>query len=201
KQALIIAAELAPAVVILDINMPGMNGFEVCQHLKNTPNTRFTPVLIISALEDDADKLSAIEAGADDFLVKPFNSLIMLTRVKSLVRLFRLHLELEERNTLLKQILNRYVDEQVAEIVLSEPDHYLRLGGESRLLTVFFADIRGFTHFAEAHSAEEVVTVLNGIFSLLTPLVFQYGGTFDKYMGDEIMGFFGAPISTGDDVF
>lgn len=200
-KALAIAAEAPPSVVLLDINMPGMNGFEVCSRLKNTHATRFSPIIVISALDDDSDKLKAIEAGADDFLVKPFNSLIMLTRVKSLIRLYRLHHELEERNALLKQVLTRYVAEDLADIILSNPELHLKLGGSSRKVTIFFADIRGFTSFAEAHPAEQVVAILNEIFSTLTPLVFHHGGTFDKYMGDEIMGFFGAPISGDDDIF
>lgn len=198
-KALEIATQHTPSLVVLDIKMPGMDGFEVCSQLKSIESTRFTPVMIITALEDDADRLQAIEAGADDFLTKPFNSLIMLTRVKSLVRIFRLHNELENTNALLKRVLQRYVAEELTDVILADPDNYLRLGGSSRTVTVLFADIRGFTAFSETRPAEQVLTVLNRFFSRLTQLVFQYHGTFDKYMGDEIMCFFGAPVSTGDE--
>ncbi len=198
-KALEIAEQATPALVVLDIKMPGMDGFEVCAQLKSRENTRFTPIMIVTALEDDADRLKAIEAGADDFLTKPFNSLIMLTRIKSMLRIYRLHVELENTNALLKRVLKRYVAEELTDVILADPDNYLRLGGSSRTVTVMFADIRGFTHFAEAHPAEEVLTVLNHFFSRLTQLVFQYHGTFDKYMGDEIMCFFGAPVTTGDE--
>lgn len=198
-KALEIAEKETPALVVLDINMPGMSGLEVCKKLKTNPQTQFTPIMVITALEADADKLKAIEAGADDFLSKPFNSLIMLTRVKSLLRIKRLHDEVEARNALLRKVLNRYVDEDITQVILSDPDKYLQLGGESREITVFFCDIRGFTSFSEQHPAKVVVTVLNEVFSKLTPVVYKYHGTFDKYNGDELMGFFGAPVANPDD--
>jgi adenylate cyclase len=201
QDALETAAERPPALVLLDVNMPGMNGYEVCEHLKYQPETKFTPIMFITALETDEDKLRAIEAGADDFLTKPFNSLIMLTRVRSLIRIRRLHEEVEERNRLLRQVLNRYVAEEITEVILADPEKNLKLGGETRRITVFFADIRGFTSFAEQHEAGDVLTILNDIFSELTDIVFHYHGTFDKYMGDEIMGFFGAPIAGEDDAY
>lgn len=201
EKALEVAAEDTPSLVVLDVNMPGMSGLEVCHLLKADPITQFTPVMIITALDTDEDKIQAIEAGADDFLTKPFNSIVMLTRVKSLIRIYRLHNEVEERNVLLKNVLNRYVSEEITQVILADPDKYLKLGGETRTISVFFADIRGFTSFAERHEAQHVVSVLNAIFTELTSVIFEHHGTLDKYMGDEIMGFFGAPISTGDDVY
>ena len=201
EKALQVAAADTPSLVVLDVNMPGMSGLEVCAKLKADPITQFTPVMVITALDTDEDKIEAIEAGADDFLTKPFNSIIMLTRIKSLMRIRRLHNEIEERNALLKNVLNRYVAEEITEVILADPDKYLKLGGETRTITVFFADIRGFTSFAEQYEAEHVVAVLNDIFTELTRVIFAHRGTLDKYMGDEIMGFFGAPISTGDDAY
>lgn len=198
-KALEIAANEVPSLVILDVNMPGMNGYELCSKLKSDERTRLTPVMVVTALEADPDKLKAIEAGADAFLTKPFNSLIMMTQVKSLLRIRRLHDEIEARNVLLRKVLNRYVNEDITEIILADPDKNLQLGGESRAITVFFADIRGFTPFSEGHSAKEVVTVLNRIFAELTPIVFKYRGTLDKYVGDGIMGFFGAPVASEHD--
>ncbi len=197
--ALRLAQERLPDLVLLDINMPGMSGYEVCARLKSHPSTQFTPVVMVTALEAEDDKIKAIEAGADDFLTKPFNSLMMMTRIRSLLRIKRLHDELENRNNLLRRVLNRYVNEDIVDVILVDPDRYLKLGGDTRTVTVFFADIRGFTAFAERRPAHEVLQTLNQIFNALTEVIFQHQGTLDKYIGDELMAFFGAPVSTGDD--
>ena len=188
-----------PDLVMLDILLSDISGIEVCTRIKAIHELRFIPVIVITALEGEEDKVRAIDAGADDFMTKPFSSLLLMTRVKSLLRMKRLNDELQERTDLLQQILNRHINQDIAEIILIDPDRYLKLGGETRRVTVFFGDISGFTAFAELRSAQEVVTILNKIFSELTSLIFQHHGTFDKYIGDEIMAFFGAPVATGDD--
>ena len=193
-RALELAYGCPPDLVLLDVRMPGMDGYEVCRRLKGDVRTQFTPVVMVTALESDEDKLPAVEAGADDFITKPFNSLLLLTRVRSLLRIKDLHDQLEARNRLLRRVLSRYVSQDVAEEILSDPERYLRLGGEAHTITVFFADIRGFSAFAEQHSADRVITALNRIFSELTEVIFRHRGTFDKYIGDELMAFFGAPI-------
>ncbi len=198
--ALQLAQDRPPDLVLLDINMPGMSGFEACARLKSDERTQFTPVVMVTALETDEDKIKAIQAGADDFLTKPFNSLMMMTRVRSLLRIKQLHDELESRNDLLRRVLNRYVNEDIVDVILVDPERHLRLGGDTRVVTVFFADIRGFTAFAERQPANEVLHTLNQIFNALTDVVFKHHGTLDKYIGDELMAFFGAPVATGDDV-
>jgi class 3 adenylate cyclase len=167
--------------------------------LKTDEATKFSPVVMVTALESEADKMEAINAGADDFISKPFTALMMLTRVKNLLRIKRLHDEVEERNRLLRQILSRYVNDQLTETILAEPEKNLKLGGETRYVTVLFSDIRGFTAFAEQHQARDVLSLLNHFFKQMTEVIFRHNGTFDKYVGDEIMAFFGAPVATGQD--
>jgi class 3 adenylate cyclase len=150
-------------------------------------------------LDQDREELTAIDAGADDFLGKPYNSLILLTRVRSLLRLKRMSDELENRNQLLRQVLNRYMDQDIADVILTDPERQLKLGGETCAVTVLFADLRGFTHFTESHTATQVVEMLNQVFASLAEAIFQNGGTFDKFLGDAIMAFYGAPISAPDD--
>ena len=198
-KALQIAEADPPDLFMLDVLLPDMSGYELCARFKADERLRFVPVVMVTALESEEDRIQAIEAGADDFVTKPFNSLLMFTRVKSLLRLKSLSDELQERTELLQKVLNRYVDRDIADIILIGPDRYLKLGGETRRVTIVFADISGFTSFAEQHSAQEVVSALNQIFSELTSLIFKHHGTFDKYIGDEIMAFFGAPVATGDD--
>ncbi|MBC8506058.1 MAG: response regulator, partial [Chloroflexi bacterium] len=191
--------ENLPDLVLLDIRMPQMDGLTVCGMLKKNPETQFIPVVIVTALDAEDEELNAIEAGADDFITKPFNSVILLTRVRSLLRLKRLHDDLESRNDLLRQVLNRYVDHEIADVILTDPDRYLKLGGETRDITVLFADLREFTNFSASHPAPQVVDILNLVFNEMVELVYHNQGTFDKFLGDAIMAFYGAPIGGEDD--
>ena len=159
-KALELAFATPPDLVLLDVRMQGISGYDVCRRLKAHDATKYTPVVMVTALESEEDKLAAIRAGADDFISKPFTALMMLTRVKSLLRIKRLHDDVEARNVLLRQILHRYVNEQITEIILAEPEKQLKLGGETRYVTVFFSDIRGFTGFAEQHKAGDVCRCL-----------------------------------------
>jgi adenylate cyclase len=137
--------------------------------------------------------------GADDFVSKPYNSIILLTRVRSLLRIKKLHDEVEARNRLLRRVLDRYVAEDVTDIILTDPERHLKLGGEVRRVTVLFVDIRGFTAFTERHPAPHVVETLNHIFRAMTQVIFTFRGTFDKYLGDGLMAFYGAPVAEKDD--
>ena len=199
QEALEHALANPPDLILADIQMPRMDGLTLCQELKSTPATRFVPVVIVTALDSEEEKLKAIEVGADDFVSKPYNAVILLTRVRSLLRIKQLHDEVESRNKLLRQVLNRYVAEDVADVILEDPERHLKLGGELRAVTVLFADIRGFTRFTEKHSAPEVIASLNIIFQALSQVVFGYRGTFDKYLGDGLMAFYGAPVAEPDD--
>ena len=110
-----------------------------------------------------------------------------------------LHKKLEKQNRILHQVLTRYVDEEVANEVLANPEEKLKLGGETRLITVLFADIRNYTDFSKSKDARVIIQILNRIFSRLAPVIFDHKGTLDKFMGDAIMAFYGAPISYDDD--
>lgn len=189
-----------PDMILTDVMMPHKNGFELCREVKTHDETRFIPVVMVTALGKKEDRIKGLEAGADDFLTKPFNELELRTRVKSLLRVKKLHDEIEHKNRLLNEILTKYVSKEVSQTILSNPDKYLKLGGEAREVTILFADIRGFTKFSEQFPAREVVDILNQFFSELVKVVFRYRGTFDKYMGDCIMAFYGAPVQYEDDV-
>jgi CheY-like chemotaxis protein len=120
ERALEMAFERPPDLVLLDVRMQGISGYEVCERLKSHPATRYAPVVIVTALEADEDKLKAIRSGADDFIGKPFTSLMMLTRVKSLLRIKHLHDELEARNALLSRVLQRYVNEDISRMIFAD---------------------------------------------------------------------------------
>jgi class 3 adenylate cyclase len=196
KAALEILEQESIDLVLLDIEMPDGNGLEICRSIKDAERTRMIPVMIVTAHE--SDRLEAVDSGADEFLGKPLHSSILLTRARSLLRLRKLHLDLEERNELLRRVLHRYVSKDMADKILGEPERYLRLGGEIRRVTVLFADIKGFVRFTENHSAGRAVDVLNRVFPVLTEVIFANNGTFDKFIGDAVMAFYGAPVPQPD---
>lgn len=117
-----LATARTPDLVILDIRMQGMSGHEVCSRLKAAPATRNTAVLITTAMDDDESRRRAVEAGADDFLAKPFDAIVMLTRVKSLLRIKALQDELEQRERRLRHILTKHVNEETARLILADLD-------------------------------------------------------------------------------
>ena len=199
REALDAALKQPPDLALIDVQMPRMDGLALCQSLKSNPSTRFMPVVIVTALDTEEEKLKALEVGADDFVTKPYSSVILLTRVRSLLRIKKLHDEVESRNRLLRQVLDRFLAEDVTDVILTDPERYMKLGGDVRLVTVLFADIRGFTRFTERNTAEHVIETLNRIYQALSKVVFDHQGTFDKYLGDGFMAFYGAPVSGVDD--
>ena len=210
------ALELLPSsgidLVLLDIVMPGIDGYEVCRRIRSEPATAFLPVVMITA-SGDQEKARAIEAGADDFVSKPFHQGELLARVASLARIKRYHdtitrqaaelaewnAELEARvNTQLEELqrmnrLRRFLSPQVAELVINSGDDSI-LGSHRREIVVVFCDLRGFTAFAESSEPEEVMAVLSEYHAALGELIFRYQGTLERFTGDGLMVFFNDPI-------
>ncbi|HEY2920353.1 MAG TPA: response regulator, partial [Candidatus Binatia bacterium] len=147
--ALKLIGSAKPDLVLLDVMMPGMSGYEVCQHIRANEATCLLPVVMLTALTDVADRIRGIEAGADDFLSKPVNREELLTRVKSLLRIKTLHDDVETKNHLLRNLFGRYVSEEVAAEIVADPGRHLKLGGDKREVTILFGDLRGFTPLAE----------------------------------------------------
>jgi class 3 adenylate cyclase len=210
------ALELLPSsgadLVLLDIVMPGIDGYEVCRRIRSDPTTAFLPVVMITA-SGEQEKKRAIEAGADDFVSKPFHQGELLARVRSLVRIKRYHdtitrqaaelaewnAELEARvNKQLEELqrmnrLRRFLSPQIAELVINSGDDSI-LGSHRREIVVVFCDLRGFTPFAESSEPEEVMAVLGEYHAALGELIFTYEGTLERFTGDGLMVFFNDPI-------
>jgi DNA-binding response OmpR family regulator len=125
EQALELAAQKSPDLVLLDVRMQGINGIEVCRRLKTHPNTRLTPVLIVTALSSEQEKVDAIAAGADDFVPKPLDSTMMLNRIKTFARLKQLTQSFELRQETLRNVLARHVNSEIAEAILADLNSYL----------------------------------------------------------------------------
>lgn len=197
--ALELIGKAAPDLVLLDVMMPGMSGYEVCQRIRANEATCLLPVVMLTALTDVADRIRGIEAGADDFLSKPVNREELLTRVKSLLRIKTLHDEVETKSHLLRNLFGRYVSADVAAEIVADPGRHLKLGGDKREVTILFGDLRGFTPLAEQLDPQDVVEILNSYLKLVIDTVFEFTGTLDKFRGDGFMAFFGAPIAREDD--
>ncbi len=186
-------------LILLDVMMPGVNGYEVCKKVKSDSRNAFLPIVMLTSLDHMEAKIEGLEAGADDFLNKPVQKIELIARVNNLLKIKFLHDEVELRNRLISSMLHRYVDDSVIEQILTNPDKYSELGGDRKEVAVFFCDIRGFTPVSESMNADELIHLLNSIFKELTGIVFKNKGTFDKYMGDCIMAFWGAPTDIEDE--
>ncbi len=215
-EALEKVASERPDLVLLDVIMPGMDGYEVCRRLRANPATQMLPVVMITASEE-REKVKAIEAGADDFIPKPFNQAELLARVKSLLRIKQYHdtiqsqaAELAEWNRSLETRVRQQVDElerlsrlrrflspQLAEVIVSSGDETL-LKSHRREIAVVFCDLRGFTPFAEIAEPEEVMRILQEYYDALGLLIDRFEGTLGNYAGDGLMIFFNDPLPCPD---
>ena len=214
-EALERAQTSSPDLVLLDVQMHGMNGYEVCRRLREQPATTFLPVIMITASDTEARK-DAIEAGADDFVTKPFDQRELLLRVRSLVRLKRYHdtvesqaAELAELNRTLEarvqqQVeelermsrLRRFLSPTLAELVLSQGESVLE--SHRREIAVLFADLRGWTSFSATTEPEEVTTVIRSFHDAMGSLIVEFGATVGWFAGDGLMVWFNDPIPCDD---
>jgi class 3 adenylate cyclase len=203
-------------LVLLDIVMPVMDGYEVCRRIRGQADTAYLPVVMLTASGDE-QKIKALEAGADDFLTKPIDQSELLARVASLARIKRYqdtikrqsdqlaewNQELETRvATQVAQLqrmerLRRFLPPQLAELIVDSGDESF-LESHRREIVVLFCDLRGFTTFAESSEPEEVMGVLEEYHRALGDLIFRFEGTLERFVGDGLMVFFNDPVRCED---
>ena len=216
KDALAAIAEGAIDLVLLDIVMPEMDGYEVCRRIRGHADTAYLPVVMLTASGDE-QKIKALEAGADDFLTKPIDQSELLARVASLGRIKRyqdtikqqadqlaewnreLESRVESQVSQLQRLqrLRRFLAPQLAELIVDSGDDSF-LESHRREIVVVFCDLRGFTTFAESSEPEEVMSVLEEYHRALGDLIFRFEGTLERFVGDGLMVFFNDPVRCED---
>ena len=202
-----------PDLVLLDIMMPGMNGYEVCRTIRKNPSTEILPVVMVTSLDPAEERINGLEAGADDFLAKPVDEQELMVRIRSLLRIKELYdtvqvqsAQLCECNKTLEQRvqdqveqigrlerLKRFFSPQLAELIIAGgADDPLK--AHRREVTVVSLDLRGFTAFTEVSEPEEVISVLNEYHVGMSKLILEYEGTLEHFAGDGIMIIFNDPV-------
>ena len=210
-------------LVLLDVMMPRLDGFAVLARHHDDPAIRDIPVIMISALDDTASIVHCIEAGAEDYLPKPFDPVLLKARVGACIEKKRLRYaekellakvqeqaaELRAWNSQLEQrvadqvqeverlsLMQRFIPPQLAEVIASGGTDLLK--SHRREITVLFCDLRGFTPFSEKSEPEDVMAVLAELHNAVGPLIFEQGGTLAQFTGDGMMIFFNDPIPCDD---
>ena len=195
----------SPDLLLSDIMMPLMDGYELCRRLRADPATALLPVILITSADAHTERIKGIEAGADDFLTKPVNWPELFGRVKRLLRVKALQDEVKSLNARLEdrvrdQVsqlqrlgrLKRFFSRQVAEAIVA--------GGEDSLkphrceITAVFLDLRGFTAFTDRADPDEVLELLRSYHAALGRTVDEFGGTLEHFAGDGMMIFFNDPF-------
>jgi class 3 adenylate cyclase len=209
ESALARIAASAPDLVVLDVMLPGADGFAVCEKLKGDPASAMIPVVLVTALEDQESRLRGIRAGADDFLTKPVHREELIARVKTLRRLHETRRELEARRLAaevqhketLRRAFARYVSPRLAETIiadLAEDGTPFRREPERVSVVALFADLRGFTRLTESTRVDEVVGMLNEYFQVLTEAAYRHEGTIFSMAGDSLLVGFNVPFAQPD---
>jgi class 3 adenylate cyclase len=214
EEALAKIAASIPDIVLLDVMMPGLSGYDVCRKIRQTPATALLPVVMVTSLDPQTERVNGIEAGADDFLAKPINRPELFARVKSLLRVkslqdevkrqaeqlaewnSRLEARVAEQVTQIERMgrLKGFFSPQIAELIVSGGAEDL-LRPHRREITVIFLDLRGFTSFTETAEPEEVMDMLSQYHAAVGRLVADYEGTIEHFAGDGMMIFFNDPVT------
>jgi class 3 adenylate cyclase len=195
----------APDLVISDILMPRMDGYEFCRHLRSRTATALLPVILVTSADPQTERVKGIEAGADDFISKPANWAELFARVKRLLQVKALQDEIKMLNAQLEERvreqvaqlerlsrMKRFFSRAVAEAIVAGGEELLE--PHRREITAVFLDLRGFTSFTDRADPDEVMELLRAYHATLGRTVDEFGGTLEHFAGDGVMIFFNDPI-------
>lgn len=186
-------------LILLDVMMPGIDGFETCRQLKNLPETKDIPVIFMTALSETTDKVKGLQTGAVDYITKPYESEEVLARVRTHLMIRKLQKDLSERikdleirNRFIRRTFGQYLSDEIVHNLLQSDN--IQVGGEKRTITILMSDLRGFSSISERLAPEDIVAMLNNYLCAMTDVILKYEGTIDEFIGDAILVLFGAPI-------
>src|SRR6516162_5442474 len=195
-----------PDLILLDVTMPEMDGYEVCARLKADPKTAAIPVVFLTARTEAEDEAKGFELGSVDYIHKPFNPTVVRARVHTHLLLRDTLKQIEERNAALDEKtkmleslsvkLSKYLSPQVyASIFAGSRD--VELATERKRLTVFFSDIKDFVATTADMQPEDLTAMLNRYFTAMSKIALAHGAHIDKFIGDAMLMFFGDPETKG----
>jgi adenylate cyclase len=196
-------------IVITDIEMPEMDGYGLLRHRAGDDRLKAIPFIVISGVDEMESVITCIELGAEDYLPKPFDPVLLHARLGACLDKKRMTDELQQWNLLLTQrvdekvaeverlnTLRRFVTPQLAEALAAGGDEIL--ASHRREITVLFCDLRGFTAFSETAEPEEVMDVLREFHHGVGPMIFEHDGTIAQFTGDGMLVFFNDPVQLDD---
>jgi class 3 adenylate cyclase len=189
REALEKVATEAPDLILLDIMMPIMDGFEVCRMLKGNDDTRLIPIVIMTALDGIDDRIKGIEAGADDFLTKPVNQRELVARIQTALKLKH---TVDRKISELRRIKDhfaRFVPEAVKRLIAENPEAP-ELAKRERDVSVLFLDISGYTRLSEQLPPETLNSLVERYFSTFLDRIHEAGGDINETAGDGFMAIF-----------
>jgi adenylate cyclase len=193
------AVELAltekPSVILMDIMMPGRDGLSAIQEIRGSD--ALVGIIVLTAFSTEQYAIRALQVGADDYMHKPFEMPELRARVEAVLDRCRLRQENRRLQDRLNAILEHYMPAPVAQRLIDAPD-MPSLGGERQMITVLFADLRGFTGFTALTPPEELIQRLNAYLSVAAETILEHKGTVDKFLGDGVMAMFNAPLPDRD---
>jgi len=196
KQAIKITEKKPPDLILLDIMMPEMDGYETCQKLKLIPGAKDIPIIFLSAKAEMDDIVKGFDLGAVDYVTKPFNPIELMARVKTHLTIQQQKIQLAETEKIksMTQIFEKFVPKQFLDRIANEGFENIKLGSaESDNITILFSDIRSFTTFSESLQPEELFSFLNEYLKIMNQQIHENYGFIDKFIGDAIMALFDHP--------